>query len=106
MPFYFKTTQGTVENNTETNNTISKNSFSDLKGIITSGGNVVNLETDYKFKYGSKEDSKIADGIPIEKNLIINGNGHTIDGDTYATFFEIYGKTLEVTFNNINFVNA
>ena len=106
VPFYFKTTQGTVENNTETNNTISKNSFSDLKGIITSGGNVVNLETDYKFKYGSKEDSKIADGIPIEKNLIINGNGHTIDGDAYATFFEIYGKTLEVTFNNINFVNA
>ena len=102
--FFFTTTQGTVEDNTETNSTITKNSFKDLKGIIDSAGNVINLETDYKYK--NKNDAAVGDGIPIEKSIIINGNGHTLDGDEYATFFEINGRTAEVTFNNIEFVNG
>ncbi|MEE1134106.1 MAG: hypothetical protein UHW60_04995, partial [Methanobrevibacter sp.] len=47
-----------------------------------------------------------ADGISIKKDLIINGNGHAIDGDDYASIFIIDEETANVTFNNVNFVNA
>ncbi|WP_296844805.1 right-handed parallel beta-helix repeat-containing protein [uncultured Methanobrevibacter sp.] len=102
--FYLKTTPVTVENNTESNSTITSNSFTHLNEIITQTGNVLNLENDYKFK--SKDDMDVASGIIINKNLIINGNGHAIDGDDYASIFIIDEETANVTFNNINFVDA
>ena len=67
-------------------------------------GNVLILENDYKFK--SKEDMDVASGIIINKNLIINGNGHAIDGAEYASILIIDEETADVTFNNINFVDA
>ena len=102
--FYLKTTPGTVENNTESNSTITSNSFTHLNEIIAQTGNVLILENDYKFK--SKEDMDVASGIIINKNLIINGNGHTIDGADYASILIIDEETANVTFNNINFVDA
>ena len=102
--FYLKTTPVTVENNTESNSTITSNSFTHLKEIMAQTGNVLNLENDYKFK--SKDDMNFADGISIKKDLIINGNGHAIDGDDYASIFIIDEETANVTFNNVNFVNA
>uniref|UniRef100_UPI00386F905A right-handed parallel beta-helix repeat-containing protein n=1 Tax=Methanobrevibacter sp. TaxID=66852 RepID=UPI00386F905A len=102
--FYLKTTPVTVENNTESNSTITSNSFTHLNEIIAQTGNVLNLENDYKFK--SKDDMDVASGILINKNLIINGYGHAIDGDDYASIFIIDEETANVTFNNISFVNA
>ncbi|MEE3489431.1 MAG: right-handed parallel beta-helix repeat-containing protein [Methanobrevibacter sp.] len=102
--FYLKTTPGTVENNTESNSTITSNSFTHLNEIMAQTGNVLILENDYKFK--SKEDMDVASGIIINKNLIINGNGHTIDGADYASILIIDEETANVTFNNINFVDA
>ena len=102
--FYLKTTPGTVENNTESNSTITSNSFTHLNEILSQTGNVLNLENDYKFK--SKDDMDVASGILINKNLIINGYGHAIDGDDYASIFIIDEETANVTFNNINFVDA
>lgn len=102
--FYLKTTPGTVENNTESNSTITSNSFTHLNEIMAQTGNVLILENDYKFK--SKDDMNFADGISIKKDLIINGNGHAIDGDDYASIFIIDEETANVTFNNVNFVNA
>jgi len=102
--FYLKTTPVTVENNTESNSTITSNSFTHLNEIIAQTGNVLILENDYKFK--SKEDMDVASGIIINKNLIINGNGHAIDGAEYASILIIDEETADVTFNNINFVDA
>ncbi len=102
--FYLKTTPVTVENNTESNSTITSNSFTHLNEIIAQTGNVLNLENDYKFK--SKDDMDVASGIIINKNLIINGNSHAIDGADYASIFIIDEETANVTFNNINFVDA
>ncbi|MBE6495064.1 MAG: hypothetical protein E7Z78_01325 [Methanobrevibacter thaueri] len=102
--FYLKTTPVTVENNTESNSTITSNSFTHLNEIMAQTGNVLILENDYKFK--SKDDMNFADGISIKKDLIINGNGHAIDGADYASILIIDEETANVTFNNVNFVNA
>ena len=75
--------------------------FSDLQSKINGAdeGSIINLENDYKFN--SQSDTNV---IKINKNIKINGNGYTIDGNHAAMFLSI-GK-YDVTLRNINFVNG
>ena len=52
--------------------------FTELQAkiILASEGATINLEKDYAYN----DDFKITSGIFIDKDLTINGNGHSIDG--------------------------
>ena len=82
--------------------------FTALQSKITlaEAGSTINLDKDYKYN----GDSKITTGIFINKDITINGNGHTLDGLGQARIFNInYGDKLKfhkITLNNIVFKNG
>ena len=58
--------------------------------ILASEGDTIKLDKDYSFNTGSN----ITTGIFINKNLTIDGNGHTLDGKSKSRVFNIlYGIT-------------
>ena len=73
-------------------------SFSDLNNLIVGSNSNVDLDCDYKF------DSSLDSGaISISKNIVINGNGHVIDGNNAVSMFSI--SDVSVVLNNISFIN-
>ena len=71
---------------------------------MTINGNADNdiyLESDYKYSDG---DGGFKDGIVINRDVNIYGNGHTIDGNKNARIFKINGGN--VVFYNITFVKG
>lgn len=70
--------------------------FTDLQTIIndTSSGGTIVLNKDYK--YDSTTDSSLTDGIIINKNITIVGNGHIIDGNNNQRGFYISDGTSEL----------
>lgn len=76
--------------------------FTYLQDLINSGEKEINLDSDiildddekYKFISGIKADTI---------NLIVNGNGHTIDARGKTRIFDIDGR---VTFRNVTFKNG
>ena len=83
--------------------------FSDLQEIInnTPSGSTISLDKDYAYDSGFN-----ISGIKIQKDLTINGNGHTLDGLSKTRIFAVTynDKLIEeyytVTLNNINFKNG
>ena len=77
-----------------------------LKIITASDGSEINLTKDYKYN----DDFKLTSGVFINKDITINGNGHTIDGMGKSRIFNInYGSLIkqhQVTLNNITFKNG
>ena len=69
-------------------------------------GSTINLTRNYQYN----DDFELNNGIFINKDLTINGNGHTIDGMGKSRIFNInYGdglKLYKVTLNNITFKNG
>ena len=83
---------------------ISPVSFTALQSNVTQATESLTLEND--FSYSEVGDSHIgSEGILIEKNLTINGNGHVINGNNH-TAFQINNPFANITFNNITFVNC
>ena len=72
-----------------------------------SGKDEVILDSDYTFSDGDAYyyGNYLKYGIPIEKNITIDGNGHTINGNGIAKIFNIYGD-LDVTLKNLNLING
>ena len=62
-------------------------------------GSTITLENDYKY-----DECFGKEGISINKELTINGNGYTIDGNNEARIFEILAN--DVTLRNIKFING
>jgi len=64
--------------------------FTDLADMFENATDRVEITDDYKFVSGDDDQ-----GIIIAKdNLVINGNGHTIDGDGQAKIFKITGNNI------------
>ena len=83
---------------------ISPVSFTALQSNVTQATESLTLENDYS--YSEAGDSHIgSEGILIDKNLTINGNGHVINGNN-RTAFQINNPFANITFNNITFVNC
>ena len=61
------------------------------------------LDKDYKF-YSGNFWEKDESGIGIHKNLIIDGNGHTVDADGRHSVFTVDGGN--VTLKNIHIING
>jgi len=70
--------------------------FTDLNNLIAEN-NEVNLYRDYTY---TSADSALQTGIPINKELIINGNGYTINSTTLAQLFNV-GTAGNLTLRNI-----
>ena len=77
-------------------------SFSDLQKLIDSNTNgTIDLDKDYKYT----ENDNLPDGITINgKTLIINGNGHTLDGSNLARIFNVSDSSLEL--NDLKLING
>ena len=88
----------------QSNNVLSDadgGTFSDLNTKInTSTSSTVTLENDYRYA----EDHSNT-GVQITKsNIIVDGKGHTIDGNHQSRIFYVTGN--DVTLKNINFING
>ena len=87
-----------ADNNTVITDKVDVGTFTDLQIAINNATNTLNLEKDYK-----NTEKNI--GFTIDKNLEINGNGHTIDANGESGIFQISpDKTL--TINNVTFKNS
>ena len=80
-------------------------SFKELKqnidDSIKNNWTIITLNKNYKYEIGDN----LEDGIFINHtNLVINGNGHTIDCDGLARAFKITGNNI--TLLGINFINS
>ena len=72
-------------------------SFTDLKNDIDTTNVTLEITKDYI-------NDDCSDSIKIEKdNILINGNGHALDGNNNAIF---YTAGTNITFNNLIFMNA
>ena len=76
-------------------------SFEDLNAVVNSGSSTVELDRNYTYT-SSFNDGK---GIVIsQNNTIIDGKGHSIDGNGQSRIFNVTATT--VTLKNIIFVNG
>ena len=83
--------------------TVKYLSFIDLNDLIANGGSEIVLEHDYA--YDDEYDRQFINGIPIAKNVIVNGKGHFIDGRGLARIFDI-SNDAQVTLENITLING
>ena len=90
-----------VTNNDDVLNTYEE-SFVQLNETIN-GGFDKEIYLNYDYKYSS-EDSSFKEGIVINRDVTVYGNGHTIDGSGEARIFHVTGGN--VIFYNINFING
>lgn len=91
------------ENETLENEILSadESSFADLADEIENAGVFLNLTKDYTFDNATDK----MGGIDIfQKNLVINGNGHIIDGADQSNIFSVMANN--VTINNLILINA
>ena len=81
------------------------NSFRALQERINGAApnSTLTLDKDYKF-YSGNFWEKDESGIGIHKNLIIDGNGHTVDADGRNSVFTVDGGN--VTLKNIHIING
>ena len=77
-------------------------SFNHLNTLVLMAENEIKLENDYA--YSADTDSALAQGIEIGKNLIIDGQGHTIDAGNLARIFRAY--SFDLTIKNIRMING
>ena len=79
-------------------------SFKDLNSLIkgTDAGAVLVLDKDYV--YDNSSDFNFNEGLLISRSILIDGQGHIIDGQSQSRIFEITGDN--VILKNVSFKNA
>ncbi|MBQ8016987.1 MAG: hypothetical protein IJ258_02670 [Methanobrevibacter sp.] len=75
--------------------------FTALQNKINSAssGSTITLENDYTY-----DDGFDTNGIKISRSIIIDGNGHTLNGLSKSRIFKISGGNIAI--KNVNFVNG
>ena len=64
-----------------------------------------NIDIIEDYKYNASSDDELEEGITIYKNdFTINGNGHTVDGDSKVRIFNIVGNNI--TISNLKIING
>ena len=85
-------------NETEKQFNLSISSLTDLANLIKTSSEI-KLEKDYAYN-----GSEIKDGIVIDKNIVIDGDGHSIDGGKLARIFNITAEN--VILKNLKLING
>ncbi|WP_407432913.1 C1 family peptidase [Methanobrevibacter sp.] len=82
----------------------AEGNFTALQNEISNASDVLEITQDYT--YDNVSDKELVDGIFIwnKEHLIINGNGHTINGNNQSSIFVVYSP--HVVINNLTFVNG
>ena len=75
--------------------------FADLANLIDKSFIQLDLDRNYSF---AEDDSSYINGIAINKSIVINGNGVTINGNKQTKILRILSSN--VTLSNISFVNS
>ncbi|WP_407413861.1 hypothetical protein, partial [Methanobrevibacter sp.] len=92
-----------IENNDVLSSDVG--SFSDLEDLIDDAddGDTIILDRDY-----NNTDDFSMSGVKIDKDLIIDGQGHTLDGNGISRIFKLDNQNDDVKFEvrNIVFVNG
>ncbi len=92
-----------VTNGTATITITDGTTFTDLNKAINDNTNdTITLDRNYAFN--STFDSAFTDGIVINRQVTINGNGHTIDAQGKARVFDV--QASDVTIKNLTIKNA
>ena len=83
-----------------------KGTYTDLKSLVDEAIDVFDLE--YNFTYNKDVDNHdyLYEGVVIGKDLVVNGHGYTISGNNSAPIFNIKINNVNVTLNNIAFVDG
>ncbi|MDO5860807.1 S-layer family protein [Methanobrevibacter sp.] len=76
--------------------------FADLANEISTAGSTLNLTKNYV--YDTANDTVFKNGININKEITINGNGFTIDGSKTARIFNITSNNIVL--NNLTLINT
>ena len=83
-----------------------RSTFTDLNTTINGNSNsTIYLSNNDYYKYDTTSDNELINGIIINRDLTIYGNGATIDGDKIARIFKVENN-VNVKFLNINFRNG
>ncbi|WP_296881537.1 hypothetical protein [uncultured Methanobrevibacter sp.] len=80
----------------------SLSSFSDLYDLISTNESVIYLNKSYNYYFIT--DARFKDGIAIDHNLTIYGNGFTLDGENSVRIFKVLSSN--VVFRDIVFINS
>ena len=78
-------------------------SYTDLNTVINQAGEGDEINLTYNYEYRNGNDPKT--GINITKNLVINGNGATINGNDVSSLFNI-SEGVTVTLKNLTIIKA
>ena len=81
--------------------------FTDLQGQImkTSAGSTLTLYDDYAYTEGTDRTIGIAI-YSTTKDIIIDGNGHTLDGKNTARILYVNEGATNIVVKNLNFING
>ena len=77
--------------------------FWDLNNTIN-GNEDKDVYLNGNYKYNPETDSEFKEGILIERNVTVHGNGHTLDGNHEARIFQVTAS--DVVVHDITFVNG
>ena len=81
----------------------AEGNFTALQSEINSGTGSINLTQNYV--YNNESDGNLSGGIVINtSNIVINGNGFTIDGANQARIFSNVANNI--TINNLTLING
>ena len=81
---------------------LSEMNFNQLSYDINYGGSYITLIDNYK--YPGAYDNPVY--IQSNDNFVLDGQGHTIDGNGKTSIFKIQSYVHNVTFKNIKFINS
>ncbi len=81
---------------------LSEMDFYQLSYDINHGGSYITLNDDYKYPGTYNEPVEIY----YHDNFVLDGQGHTIDGNGKTSIFKIQSYVHNVTFKNIKFINS
>ena len=83
-----------------------RSTFTDLNSVINDNTNsTIYLPTNNYYKYDNTTDIELINGIIINRNLTIYGNGAIINAEKIARIFKVDNK-VNVKFYNITFTNG
>ena len=83
----------------------SQKDFAYLNELINSQTSEIELENDIVLNFANNEQKTFEKGIEIDRNnLVIDGNGHTIDAQGLARIFNCNGKNI--TIRNVTLKNG
>ena len=99
-----KFTNNTVNdtNNVQFFDIKSLSSFSELYDLINTNKSVIYLNKSYNFNFIT--DARFKEGIIIDHDLTIYGNGFTLDGENFVRIFKV--QASNVVFRDIVFINS